>query len=74
MGLTTEVMGEFYNNDQVGPFTVAGWVHPSSVAALEETKGGRPDSCFLTENIRILLKPLKKETGWVFLNAKTGRP
>ena len=33
MGLTTEVTGEFYDNDQVGPFTITGWVHPSSVAA-----------------------------------------
>ena len=33
MGPTTKVMKEFYDNDQMGPFTVAGWVHPSSVVA-----------------------------------------
>ena len=37
MGLTTEVTGEFYDNDQVGPFTITGWVHPSSVAADKKT-------------------------------------
>jgi len=35
VGLTTEVTGEFYDNDQVGPFTITGWVHPSSVVAME---------------------------------------
>jgi len=33
VGPTTKVMKEFYDNDQMGPFTVAGWVHPSSVVA-----------------------------------------
>lgn len=41
---------------------------------LDITKGGRPRQAVLTDNVRMLLEPLKQETGWVFENRKTGKP
>ncbi len=37
-------------------------------------KGGRPMLMPLPDEFRALMYPMKKQTGWVFLNEKTGKP
>lgn len=41
---------------------------------LSETKGSVPRLCIMTETVKTLLAPLKKPSGYVFANPKTGKP
>ena len=41
---------------------------------LIDTKGKHPRLCIMTGDIKAILEPLRKETGYVFENPKTGRP
>lgn len=46
----------------------------SDTVYLKITKGDRPDVCFLTERIKGLLEPYRKDSGFVFECRATGRP
>lgn len=46
----------------------------SSAVYLKTTKGSTPRITALTDDIRAILEPIKKESGYVFENPKTGRP
>lgn len=41
---------------------------------LEETKGSEPRICLMTDDIRSILEPIRKERGFVFENPRTGKP
>lgn len=41
---------------------------------LRETKGSKPRVCILAKAVRDILEPMRKETGYVFINPKTGAP
>jgi len=41
---------------------------------LVDTKGSTPRVCMLPDEVRIILHPIYKERGYVFLNKKTGKP
>lgn len=41
---------------------------------LKITKGNRARNAFITANIRSLLEPVRKESGWIFENPQTGKP
>lgn len=41
---------------------------------LRETKGSKPRLCILAKEVRDILEPMRKETGYVFINPKTGEP
>lgn len=45
----------------------------TSVILVEVTKAA-PRLCMMTNNIKAILEPLRKETGYVFENPKTGNP
>ena len=45
-----------------------------NVVYLEETKGNEPRTCALPDEIKKILKPIKKEKGYIFLNPTTGKP
>ena len=41
---------------------------------LVDTKGNTPRVCILPDEVRIILHPIYKDSGFVFLNKKTGKP
>lgn len=41
---------------------------------LVDTKGKHPRVCIMTEEIKTTLEPMRKESGYVFENPKTGKP
>lgn len=46
----------------------------SNTVNLIDTKGKHPRICLMTGNIKAILEPMRKETGYVFENPKTGKP
>lgn len=47
---------------------------PGGIIYLRETKGSKPRLCILAKEVRDILEPMRKETGYVFVNPRTGEP
>ena len=41
---------------------------------LRETKGSKPRVCILAKEVQDIIEPMRKETGYVFINPRTGEP
>lgn len=46
----------------------------SNVITLRETKGSSPRICFMIPEVREIISPIRRETGYVFINPRTKAP